>query len=56
MRSKESSCLKEVFGDIIDLTFARARNEKQLVEELLTRVLGECIEVELLAADSQFES
>jgi len=31
-------------------------NEKQLVEELLTRVLGECIEVELLAADSQFES
>jgi hypothetical protein len=31
-------------------------NEKQLVEELLTRVLGECLEVELLAADSQFES
>jgi len=31
-------------------------NEKQLVEELLLRVLGECIEVELLAADSQFES
>jgi hypothetical protein len=31
-------------------------NEKQLVEELLARVLGECIEVELLAADSQFES
>ena len=31
-------------------------NEKQLVEELLTRVMGECIEVELLAADSQFES
>jgi hypothetical protein len=31
-------------------------NEKELVEELLTRVLGECIEVELLAADSQFES
>ena len=31
-------------------------NEKQLVEELLTRVLGECIEVELLAGDSQFES
>ena len=31
-------------------------NEKQLVEALLTRVLGECIEVELLAADSQFES
>jgi hypothetical protein len=26
------------------------------VEELLTRVLGECIEMELLAADSQFES
>lgn len=26
-------------------------NEKQLVEALLTRVLGECIEVELLAAD-----
>ena len=31
-------------------------NEKQLVEELLTRVLGESLEVELLAADSQFES
>jgi len=31
-------------------------NEKQLVEELLDGVLGECIEVELLAADSQFES
>jgi hypothetical protein len=31
-------------------------NEKELVEELLTRVLGECIEVELLAADSQLES
>ncbi len=31
-------------------------NEKQLVEALLTRVRGECIEVELLAADSQFES
>jgi len=31
-------------------------NEKELVEELLTQVLGECIEVELLAADSQFES
>jgi len=31
-------------------------NEKQLVEELLTRVLGEDLEVELLAADSQFES
>jgi len=31
-------------------------NEKQLVEQLLLRVLGECIEVELLAADSQFES
>jgi len=31
-------------------------NEKQLVEELLLRVLGECIEVELLAADSQLES
>jgi hypothetical protein len=31
-------------------------NEKELVEELLDRVLGECIEVELLAADSQFES
>jgi len=27
-----------------------------LVEELLTQVLGECIELELLAADSQFES
>jgi hypothetical protein len=31
-------------------------NEKELVEELLTRVLGECLELELLAADSQFES
>jgi hypothetical protein len=31
-------------------------NEKELVEELLTRVLGECLEVELLAGDSQFES
>ncbi len=31
-------------------------NEKQLVEALLTRVLGENLEVELLAADSQFES
>jgi len=31
-------------------------NEKQLVEELLARVLGESLEVELLAADSQFES
>jgi hypothetical protein len=31
-------------------------NEKQLAEELLTRVLGESLEVELLAADSQFES
>jgi hypothetical protein len=31
-------------------------NEKELVEELLDGVLGECIEVELLAADSQFES
>jgi hypothetical protein len=31
-------------------------NEKELVEELLTRVLGESLELELLAADSQFES
>ena len=31
-------------------------NEKELVEELLTLVLGESLEVELLAADSQFES
>jgi len=31
-------------------------NEKELVEELLLRVLGESIEVELLAADSQIES
>jgi len=31
-------------------------NEKELVEELLTRVLGESLEVELLAGDSQFES
>ena len=31
-------------------------NEKELVEELLLRVLGESIEVGLLAADSQIES
>ena len=31
-------------------------NEKQLVETLLHKVLGECIEVELLAGDSQLES
>jgi len=31
-------------------------NEKELVEPLLDRVLGEDLEVELLAADSQFES
>ena len=31
-------------------------NEKELVEELLARVLGESLEVELLAEDSQFES
>jgi hypothetical protein len=31
-------------------------NEKQLVGSLLDRVLGESIEVELLAGDSQFES
>ena len=31
-------------------------NEKQLVEALLRRILGDCIEVELLVADSQFES
>jgi len=31
-------------------------NEKQLVEALLNKVLGECIEVELLAGDSQLES
>ena len=31
-------------------------NEKKLVEPLLDRVLGEDIEVELLAGDSQFES
>jgi len=31
-------------------------NEKELVEEFLARVLGECIVVELLATDSQFES
>jgi len=31
-------------------------NEKQLVEELLTRVLGESLEVELVAGDSQLES
>ena len=30
-------------------------NEKQLVEALLTRVLGECMDMKLLAADSQFE-
>jgi hypothetical protein len=31
-------------------------NEKQLVEALLHKVLGESIEVELLAGDSQLES
>jgi len=31
-------------------------NEKQLVEELLTQVLGESLEVEMLVADSQQES
>jgi hypothetical protein len=31
-------------------------NEKQLVEALLHKVLGECIEVELLAGDNQLES
>ena len=31
-------------------------NEKKLVEPLLDRVLGDDIEVELLSADSQFES
>jgi len=31
-------------------------NEKQMVESLLERVLGEDIEVELLVADSQIES
>jgi len=31
-------------------------NEKELVEKPLDGVLGECIEVELLAADSQFEA
>ena len=31
-------------------------NEKELVEELLMQVLCECIEVGLLAADSQLES
>ena len=31
-------------------------NEKRLVEPLLDKVLGEDIEVELVAADSQFES
>jgi len=31
-------------------------NEKQLVEELLIKVLGESIELELLAGDSQLES
>jgi hypothetical protein len=31
-------------------------NEKELVEELLARLLGECIEVELLAGDSGFDS
>jgi len=31
-------------------------NEKQLVEALLDKVLGDCIEVELLAGDSQLES
>lgn len=31
-------------------------NEKRLVELLLDKVLGEDLEVELIAADSQFES
>jgi hypothetical protein len=31
-------------------------NEKQLVGSLLDKVLGDSIEVELLAGDSQFES
>jgi hypothetical protein len=31
-------------------------NEKQLVETLLHKAVGDCIEVELLAGDSQFES
>ena len=31
-------------------------NEKQLVEALLQKVLGDCIEVELLAGDSKLES
>jgi hypothetical protein len=31
-------------------------NEKMLVEPLLDKVLGEDIEVELVAGDSQFES
>ena len=31
-------------------------NEKQLVDALLHKVLGDCIEVELLAGDSQLES
>ena len=31
-------------------------NEKEIVEELLARVLGESLELELLAGDSQFES
>jgi hypothetical protein len=31
-------------------------NEKELVEELLKQVLGESLELELLAGDSQFES
>jgi len=31
-------------------------NKKQLFEELLTKGLGEKIEVKLLAADSQFDS
>jgi hypothetical protein len=30
-------------------------NEKMLVESLLDRVLGEDVEVELMAGDSQFE-
>ena len=31
-------------------------NEKKLVESLMDKVLGEAIEVELVAGDSQFES
>ena len=53
----ESLFLVDIEGFALGHVEAPANvNEKDLVEELLNRVLGECIEVELLAADSQFEA